>query len=147
LRPQRLEYLLASLKVPHSQLATPYNAPCTPFLVDFALSGSGTILGQSILQSGNPDVQTNTVTATTGGSVIYTDNNLSIAGPSTNLEPILLSPNGTLIAVIPPQANTTATQALPTTYIYNNRVLVNAVPGQGVGWIDNNHLLVNDGPG
>jgi hypothetical protein len=104
----------------------------TPFLVAFSLSRSGTILGQVLLNLvNNGSAYSRQATATTGGSTIWSD-------MPPNQAPIQLSPDGTLVAVSggPPDANSA-------TNIYKNGVLVAAVPGWAVGWIDNSQLLVN----
>jgi putative Ig domain-containing protein len=107
-------------------------APLTPFLVDFSLSGSGTVIGQALEALTNPLSYSRQVTATTGGSTIWSDTPPGFA-------PIQLSPDGTLIAVsqAPPTVNSA-------TNVYKNGTLTTAVPGWAVGWIDNGRLLVNN---
>jgi hypothetical protein len=98
-----------------------------PFLFDFSLSGSGTATGL-ITETLAPGTITRQVAPTLGGAVTWSDNRSS--------EGINLSPDGTLIAV--------ATGSQGPTNIYNNGLLVNAVTGSPIGWIDNNQLLVNN---
>jgi hypothetical protein len=101
----------------------------SPVLTDFTLAASGATIGQVI---GNNDFSSyaRQVTAITGGSAIWSD-----TGDSN---PILLSPDGTLIAECNvPGSNSSVTN------IFKNGTLVATVPGAAVGWIDNNRLLVN----
>lgn len=106
-----------------------YNTNGAPYLSDFTLAGSGTILGQ-VLESQNPstnsyDTASREVTSTDGLPTIWSD-----AGSSL---PIQFSPDGTLIAV--------ATGGLYSSNIYKNGQLVGAVPGYAEGWMDNGRLL------
>jgi hypothetical protein len=112
-----------------------------PELFDFTLSDSGTILGQvSGMTNTTNWIFLRQVTATTGGPVIWSDNP---QGGGLNADfgpdPILLSPDATLIAVSSGPNNPNST-----TSIYKNGTLVTAVPGFGIGWIDNDRLLVNN---
>ena len=100
-----------------------YSWPPASFL-SFTLSDSGTVLGQ-ILGS------TRQVTATTGGAVIWSDT----TNPNS-VQPIRLSPDGTLIAV------SSTHDVTSTTNIYRNGTLVTAIPGWAACWLDNTHLLV-----
>lgn len=103
-------------------------------LFDFSLSGSGTTLGRIV---GTENTGSNSlinyvrqVTPTSGSPTLWTD----MSYP----EPILLSPDGTLVAVsMRPRLSSSITN------IYKNGALVTAVAGFGVGWIDNNQLLVD----
>ena len=95
----------------------------TPFLTDFTLATSGTTIGEVIGSARR-------VTSITGGPVIWSD-----TGNST---PILLSPDGTLVAEY-----NLAQSNVSVTNIFKNGSLVTAVPGAAVGWIDNDRLLVN----
>jgi hypothetical protein len=52
--------------------------------------------------------------------------------------PILISPDGTSIAIADQGPSASAA-----TKIYKNGVLVTALPGWAVGWVDDNRLLVN----
>ncbi|MFP5206718.1 MAG: putative Ig domain-containing protein, partial [Acidobacteriota bacterium] len=101
--------------------------PTATGLVDFTLAASGTTIGQ-ILNSNNNFFRQ--VTAITGGAVIWSD-----AGSNS---PILISPDGTLIAVSGGPASPQSA-----TNILKNGALVTAVPGFAVGWIDNTRLLVD----
>jgi hypothetical protein len=59
-------------------------------------------------------------------------------GTATGYGAVQLSPDGTLIAA--------SSQGLPSpsTSLYKNGVLVGAIPGLPVGWLDNSRLLVNN---
>ena len=109
--------------------------PLGPIPFSFTLSGSGTILGQLLGTFPSSAVgwnYTRQVTAATGGPTIWSDT------PADPYEPVLLSPDGTLIAVsYSPPSSTSVTS------IFKNGTLVISLPGQASGWIDNNHLLVN----
>jgi hypothetical protein len=101
-----------------------------PFLLDFSLSGSGTVTGlvTETLTTGTVIRQT---APTLGGAVTWSDNGSN--------EGINLSPDGTLVAVSNgPKSNSSATN------IFKNGLLVNAVNGFAIGWIDNDQLLVNN---
>jgi Putative Ig domain len=113
-----------------------YSWPAATFL-SFALSDSGTALGQ-ILEScvAGSCTATRQVTAPTGGAVIWSDTN----NPNT-VQPIRLSPDGTLIAV------SSIAAGVASTNIYRNGVLVTALPGWAVSWLDNTHLLVQNSGG
>jgi hypothetical protein len=110
-----------------------YSWPPASFL-SFALSDSGTVLGQ-ILEScpGGSCTASRQVTATTGGAVIWSD--------TTQVQPIRLSPDGTLIAV------SSISLGVTTTNIYRNGALISAVPGWAACWLDNTHLLVQNSGG
>lgn len=109
----------------------------TPFLTDFTLSASATVLGQVQLSVPDPgnEMNTETITHISDGSVIWTNTAYGSSWP-----PILLSPDGTLSAI--PTVSNKASDLM--TSIYNNGTLVMTVPGTGEGWIDNGHLLVAD---
>ncbi len=106
----------------------------TPDLFDFSLSGSGTVLGRLVgtynINSGWSYVRL--VTPTTGSPTIWTDTQ------PDPIDPILLSPDGTLIAI-----SSSPRYPSSITMIYKNGALVTAVAGAGVGWIDNGRLLVD----
>ena len=109
---------------------------------DIALSASGALLGQALINYTSPTTTTcsRQVTAVTGGSVQWSD---TFAVNANQLRygclgmPVRLSPDGTGIAVSDSLSTTSATN------IYSNGVLVTAVPGWVVGWLDNNRVLVN----
>jgi len=117
------------------------NPPFTPFLADFSLSGSGTMIGQVIATLGTPSFLRQ-VTATTGGATIWSDmpGTTFLDSSQPFLAPIRLSPDGTLIAVsnLPPPSANSATN------VYKNGILTTAAPGWAVGWIDNSRFLVNN---
>jgi hypothetical protein len=105
-----------------------YSSQSAPgLLTAFTLSASGATLGQII-------GSTSQVTPVSGSPVIWscTAANQNVNGCSAS---ILLSPDGTLIAV--------NSGGLVVT-IYQNGKLLTAVTGFGVGWIDNGRLLVNN---
>jgi hypothetical protein len=108
-------------------------------LVDFSLSGSGTMTGlitETLNNFPTPSTYTSQVTPTTGGTPIWSVNTLA--------DGINLSPDGTLIAVS--TGYSTYTKDSTTTNIYTNGMLTTAVKGYAAGWIDNNQLLVNNYP-
>jgi len=110
----------------------PYTFDQYPYLFDFTMSLSGTMMGQVLLTSTPGGIgSARQVTSITGGPIIWSD---TVSG-----QPIQLSPDGTLIAVSngPPATNTV-------TNIYKNGQLVTAVSGWAVGWIDDGRLLVNN---
>lgn len=113
----------------------PYTTTAPPFPVDITLSASGTTLGQILANSPNCVRQ---VTGVTGGPVLWSgsDTLSCFASPPYTL-PILLSSDGTLIAV----SDTKSPQS--GTNLYLNGTLLTAVPGWAVGWLDNSHVLVN----
>jgi putative Ig domain-containing protein len=94
-----------------------------------SLSASGTLL--ALVPSNVAGCGAAVVPASGSGSPIYCDTSNSISR-------LQLSPDGALIAAAP--------DARPeiSTSIYKNGVLAAAVPGWGVGWLDNSRLLVND---
>jgi hypothetical protein len=112
------------------------NTTGTPYLFDFSLSGSGTVTGQVMAYYNAatiiPVKYTRQAAPTAGGSTIWSD-------PNPDQDGIKLSPDGTLIAVSAGAASPTST-----TNIYKNGVLVTAVSGFAIGWIDNNQLLINN---
>jgi hypothetical protein len=109
----------------------------TPFLFDFSLAGSGTALGQYLgTYNGLYFDYTRQVTPISGSPIVWSNNPPS--GPYDGTTPILLSPDGTLIAVSTGEYSSTST-----TRIYKNGVLAATVNGFAVGWIDNNRVLVN----
>jgi hypothetical protein len=123
---------LASLRTALNLYSLPSTVPSQSFtytlpgLLNFSLSGSGSgiVLGQVQAEDSVINIES--------GSTIWSD-----TGYGT---PILLSPDGTLIAT-----TTTGIQATDLiTTIYLNGTLVSATTGTGEGWIDNAHLLVGN---
>jgi hypothetical protein len=111
----------------------PYTFYGSPTLFDFSLSGSGETIGQILGTLGTaPTVRQ--VTATSGGPILWSD----VTPAANGASPIRLSPDGTLIAVSNGTEYTTST-----TNIYKNGLLVTAVSGWVIGWIDNERVLVN----
>jgi hypothetical protein len=116
--------------------ALTYSWPPASFL-SFTLSGSGTVLGQTLEPCvGATCTVSRQVTATAGGAVIWSD-----VPNSSQPQPIRLSPDGTLIAV------STISLGKATTNIYLSGALVTAIPGWAAGWLDNTQLLVQNGGG
>lgn len=116
-----------------------FNENGTPFLTDFSLSGSGTVLGQVLLSldsNGGLVAYTRTITNVGDGSLIWSDSN-SASSPGSDT-PLLLSPDGTLAAV----ATDGGSASDLVTNLYRNGSLIGAVQGTGTGWIDNGHLLL-----
>jgi hypothetical protein len=97
-------------------------------LFDFSLSGSGTVLGQTVGTSNATSLQVGPV----GGPATW-----SSSGTTTTF--IKMSPDGTSWAV---SAGTSGANS-STTNVFKNGVLATAIQGWLVGWIDNNRLLVN----
>lgn len=120
-------YSLPSGEVLSSFDYNPYTPPYTDGLGGFTLSASGKVIGQiaadeeTVTQlSGSPVIWS----ASTDGAYLY------------QVPPILLSPDGTLIAQSDFEAGND-----DMTYIWKNGVLSSAITGQGIGWIDNNRIL------
>ncbi|MGB6742383.1 MAG: Ig domain-containing protein [Terracidiphilus sp.] len=108
-----------------SSFPSNYNDPS--YLQSFSLSGSGTTIGQVM------SAQTREVTGISGTPTIWSDTGVDA--------PILLSPDGTEIAVAD-YTLLTLTATAESTSIYKNGALVTTVPGYAEGWIDNDRLLV-----
>lgn len=121
----------------------PYDARVYPVLADFSLSGSGAQLGQVLASyDGSTWTLAPQVSPVAGGVPSWT-------GPATtglrdaytalhHAPPVLLSPSGARVA-----ASTGAAGSEATTNLYANGTLVTAVPGWGVGWVDEGRLLVS----
>ena len=104
-----------------------------PDLFDFTLAGSGATIAQEIgVFQNSLWTYTRQVTPLSGAPVIWSDS------PTTNMDPVLLSPDGTLIGVSSSKPDPSAA-----TNILKNGALVTAVPGFGIGWIDNSRILAN----
>jgi hypothetical protein len=115
----------------------PYTINTYPTLFDFTLAASGATIGRVTGSVSGLWTTARQVTDITGASAIWSDTEQ--ADPTSFfLVPILLSPDGTLIgesAIGAPSPNSA-------TNIIKNGTLVTAVPGVGVGWIDNDRILV-----
>jgi Putative Ig domain len=114
----------------------PYSIPATSSsqeLFDFTLSASGATIGRvtGTVESGP---LTRQVTPISGGSASWTDT----GGDPVEVDPILLSPDGTSIA----DYNGSIGSGTATNIIHNG-ALVTAVPAVGIGWIDDSRLLAN----
>jgi hypothetical protein len=124
-------------------LATPAEAG---IVLDIALSGSGTVLGQVAFSSGGttPSYYTQEAGPLTGGSAIFSST-FNAAATESPAPPIRISPEGTLIAtsqsISPVQLGTTP---LPGTNLLQNGVLVTAFSGLPVGWLDDSRLVVSN---
>ena len=106
----------------------PYTAP-GPFPTDFWLSASGEVLAQT-WGSGDREVA-----PATGGALIWSD---ASGTPSTAGIPTLLSPSGALIAVASQEPDDDVGTA-----VFEGVALKTVVEGFGVGWLDDDRLLVN----
>jgi hypothetical protein len=104
----------------------PYTSAGT-FPTSVTMSESGTVLAETLAYATTCNSQ---VIPTGGGPPIWCG----------NADVLHLSPDGTLLAV--PVASNIAIES--TTNIYKNGSLVATVPGLASGWIDNDHLLVNN---
>jgi len=110
-------------------------SPAATDLFDFTLAGSGATIGRITgVYPFSPLM--GQVTPITGSPVIWSQPDPQ--SPTEFINPILLSPNGSLIAFCSTGISPTAV-----TDIWKNGKLVAAVPGVGVGWIDNNRILVD----
>ncbi|WP_263415780.1 Ig domain-containing protein [Terriglobus albidus] len=124
---------------PYSLLPYSPGGPAYTALFDFSLAASGATIGRVTgTWSGSAWSYDRKVTSITGGSAIWSDSGSTIASPASYVDPVLLSPDGTLIAVY---TGTSGPQSA--TSIFKNGTLITAVPGVAVGWIDNNRILVN----
>jgi hypothetical protein len=103
-------------------------------LVDFAMTGSGNFMTETFLNPNGTNPCYLEVVPITGGGPIFCDD----AGDTLG---ITLSPDGTLAAV-----NLTGADAPAATNIYKNGTLVTAVPGTPFVWLDNDRLLMDEGP-
>ena len=88
-----------------------------------SLSASGTVVG--VLNPPN-----SFATSVSDATQIWSSNN------ATASTPVLLSPNGTLIAQSNGLEETTGSST-----IWKNGDLLSVIPGLGIGWIDNNRIL------
>jgi hypothetical protein len=110
-----------------------------PYLRDFLLSGSGNVLGQILFTSSGTK---RTVSPIAGGAPIWSDSfndtlNSSITALTPSGSSVQLSPDGSLIAAADGLRSDTVG-----TKIYKNGVLVTAVPGWPLVWLDDSRLLV-----
>jgi hypothetical protein len=108
----------------------------TQILFDYSLSASASTVGKVTgIYTNSNYVYTRAVTALTGGVSIWSDSEPSSLQVT---DPVLLSPDGTLVAVYVGGRSATSTN------IYRNGTLVTTIPGVAVGWLDNSRLLVNN---
>jgi hypothetical protein len=107
----------------------PFSAVSTPTQTNMSLSGSGTILAETLTVNTACDSEALPVM---GGAPVWCDD----TGLSAEVG---LSPDGTLVATSPSQGELPVSSNL-----YHNGTLVTAIPVMTVGWIDNTRLLVND---
>jgi hypothetical protein len=116
----------------------PYQYPGGADLFGFSLATGGSNIGQVTgTWDGSNWHYLREVTPVTGGSVLWSD---TPSNPTITAfpPPPMVSPDGNLIA-----AASDARTPLAVTSIYNNGILVTAVPGFAVGWIDDTQLLVD----
>jgi Putative Ig domain len=98
-----------------------------PYATSMSMSGGGTVLAELNVNAA-PSCTGQAFSATSGSS-IWCGVNSSFLAPQ-------VSPDGTLIASpVGPGDSTDSTN------IYKNGVLVTAVPGWAIGWLDNGRLL------
>jgi hypothetical protein len=107
--------------------------------VDFSLSDDGTRLGQLFVESNNG--YRRQVTDLLGTNTYFSDTppEPSQGGAGSSLPPPLISPSGSRIGAVQGVRNVPGVA----TNLYANNTLVGAVDGYGVGWLDDNRLLVN----
>lgn len=111
----------------------PYTVDSDPSLALMTLSASGTVIGEVLIDDSNGYAQQ--AIPVTGGAPLW-------SAQFAVSQPVLLSPDGTLVAVSNEPAQTGA--GAPTaTSIYLNGTLLTSLSGWAVGWIDNGRLLVN----
>lgn len=97
----------------------------TPSPQNITLSSPGTTLGELLSMTG---VQ-QSLPVTGGAPTVYA---------TQGVEPVQLSPNGTLVAL-----SSTGQGPAARTALYNNGTYVTTVVGYAVGWLDNARLLVD----
>jgi hypothetical protein len=114
-----------------------------PDLFDFTLASSGGTIAQ-VTGTWQYPLWTiaRQVTPLTGGSVIWSDSPGTVGAYAT-IDPVLLSPDGTLIAEYTTRVVTVADYTGTATSIFKNGTLVKAVPGVGIGWIDNDRIAAD----
>jgi hypothetical protein len=107
-----------------------------PWLYDFVLARSGSVVGQLLLRPGRTWNLTRTVMGTQASTPIWSD----MFQPSSTGDPapMQLSPDGTLIA-----AGTGSRSSSVATNIYRNGTLITALVGWPVAWLDNQRLLAS----
>ncbi|WP_437973827.1 hypothetical protein WMF11_34955 [Sorangium sp. So ce295] len=99
-------------------------------LLDFSLSASGTTLGRTYHRSNVLDGDRRIVSDVSGATVIYED---------TGSQPVpVISPDGRHYLV----TDEATGDGCGFTQFYEDGVLVNAVPGCAVGWLDDTRALV-----
>jgi hypothetical protein len=112
---------------------------------DITLSGSGTVLGQSLYTStglNTPASSTEQVGPPTGGSPIYSKTVATLAFGDDAM-PMRLSPDGTLFATSQ-LGSVTDENIPPGTNFFRNGTFITAIAAWPVGWLDNSRLLVNE---
>jgi hypothetical protein len=117
----------------------PFSVTSDPSLQLMTLSASGTMLGEVLVNdSASSSGNAQQAIAVTGGTPSFFEES-----PTGLYQPVLLSPDGTLVAVSnqPPE---TGAGVLTSTNIYKNGILSTSLSGWAVGWIDNGRLLVNN---
>jgi hypothetical protein len=113
-----------------------YTVTSDPSLQLMTLSGSGTVLGEVLVNDSASS------TGILSQAVSVNGGTPSWSSEARIIQPVLLSPDGTLVAVSnePPE---TGGGISTSTNIYKNGVLSTSLSGWAVGWIDNGRLLVN----
>jgi hypothetical protein len=117
----------------------PYSVTSDPSLFLMTLSASGTVLGEVLVNdSASSTGNAHQAVAVTGGTPFWFQES-----PATVYQPVLLSPDGTLVAVSN-QLPRTGAGVSTSTNIYKNGILSTSLSGWAAGWIDNGRLLVNN---
>ena len=109
----------------------PYTLNVTPFPDSMTMSGSGTVIAETLW---DPTTCHSQLIPTSGGSPIWCD-------PNGQFGALRLSPDGTLLSVVD---STNTPPLFATTNTYKDGALVATITGAAPGWIDNDHLLVNN---
>jgi hypothetical protein len=112
-------------------------APGATLPSEITLSASGTVLGQVLSPGLSSATCSRTLTAVTGAPLLWSDTFTSIFDCRTG-DPVLISPDGTQVAVSSETMYPTSA-----TKIYRNGMLVTAVPGWAVAWLDDSRILVH----
>jgi len=120
----------------------PYSFSTGPVPYDMSLSGSGSVLGQVLFTDDGPSSSsyyTQQANPTLGGAAIFSST-FNASSPQTPPPPVLVSPDGTLIAT---STGVATSGPNPGTNIIENGTVATAVTGLPTGWIDDGHLVVN----
>jgi hypothetical protein len=105
--------------------------------INIALSGGGTVLGETLTDSSCGGCSLPQTLPVTGGALTSYPSGISIT--------MKLSPDGTL-AAISQNLDCLSVTGCQTTSIYQNGILLAAaLPGNAAGWLDNGRLVVTSG--